>query len=392
MTMVHQPTRADLVARATALRPLLQVDLGAAERDRRMPKAVVDALTEAGFYRLMTPRHYGGYQTDVRTVVEVAEVLGGADGSAAWDVANSATTGWSVAALPERGRQEIFGAGPDTRVAGSSTPVAARRVEGGVRVGGRWGFSTGCDHADWLTLAAVVPAGGGGHDTGVMCFVPRDQVRIDDTWRTVGMRGTGSNTVVADDVFVPDHRIVALADLVDGRAPRAGDTAIDHLTFGPLATLTLIGPLLGMGSAAFAHVVANSAKPMHHTVFARRSDSVGVQCQIAEAALTLRTARLHTYDAVDELDRAAAGGDARDYDMRARIRAQCGYAAQQVLAAIKILVNVHGAGSFAEASPVQQIWRDANTAARHAGIHATVGLEVYGKALLSVDERISPVV
>jgi len=138
-------------------------------------------------------------------------------------------------------------------------------------------------------------------------------------------------------------------------------------------------------------IPANTA-PGHHTVFARQVDSVGVQLQIADAALKLRTARLHAYDAADEVDRTAAEGDSRNYSMRARIRAQCGYAAQQVLDAINTLVNVHGAASFAHTNPLQQIWRDANTGGRHAGVHAQVGYEVYGKSLLSVEERISPLV
>jgi alkylation response protein AidB-like acyl-CoA dehydrogenase len=119
---------------------------------------------------------------------------------------------------------------------------------------------------------------------------------------------------------------------------------------------------------------------------------VGVQTDIARAALILETARLHAAGAADELDTAASRGEQIDYAARGRLRAQYGYAAQQVLEAIHILLNVHGAGSFAEASPMQQYWRDANTAARHAGLNATVGYETYGKSLLGVEERIGGLV
>jgi len=109
---------------------------------------------------------------------------------------------------------------------------------------------------------------------------------------------------------------------------------------------------------------------------------------VAAAALKLETARLHTYRAVTEVDQAAAFGPL-DYAARAHIRAQAGYAAQQIVEAIGILLDAHGSSAFADASPLQRIWRDANTAARHAGLVPAVGLEVHGKSLLDIGERMS---
>ena len=133
-------------------------------------------------------------------------------------------------------------------------------------------------------------------------------------------------------------------------------------------------------------------KVMHDTFFVRQSESAGVQIQIAEAALGLRTAQLHAYDIAATLDDAGTEGQLVTYASRAEIRAQVGYLAQQVLHAISALVNVHGSGSFAESSRMQQYWRDANTAARHAALQPVVGYEVYGKSLLGIEERISPAV
>ena len=107
--------------------------------------------------------------------------------------------------------------------------------------------------------------------------------------------------------------------------------------------------------------------------------------------MKLRTARLHVYEIIDRLDAITTVGDV-DIDARSRMKAQAAYAAQKVIDAINDLVNIHGAGSFAESGRMQQIWRDANTAARHAGLNAAVGYEVYGKALLDVDERITAMI
>ena len=118
----------------------------------------------------------------------------------------------------------------------------------------------------------------------------------------------------------------------------------------------------------------------------------GVQIQVAEAQLKLRTARLHAYEVADALDAGEMVSDDAGYPLRAQARAQCGYAARQVLEAIQILINVHGSGSFADSSAMQQYWRDANVAARHAALNSYVGYEIYGKSLLGLPERNAPLV
>ncbi len=217
------------------------------------------------------------------------------------------------------------------------------------------------------------------------------ELSVEDTWHTAGMKGTASNTLVGQDVFVPEHRVLSVPAAAEGVSPRSHpDETLYSATFGPMLVLCLLGPLLGLGKAALDTVVrAAETKPLSFTVHGRQADSVGVQTQLAEAALMLETARLHTYDAVDEVDRAASAGHPLDYAARTHVRARAGYAAQQILGAIGTLLNAHGASAFADANPLQRIWRDANTAARHAGLVPAVGFEVYGKSLLSVNERVS---
>jgi len=192
---------------------------------------------------------------------------------------------------------------------------------------------------------------------------------------------------------VPEHLLIPVATLIDGTPSGVIDDPMRRLPFPAAATLALVGPLLGLGRAALELAINQAAsKGMHHTIFTRQRDSVGVQVQIAEAALKLQTARLHAHHIADELDRRAADGPEIGYDYRARVRAQCGYAVGQVLVAINVLLNVHGAAAFAETSPLHRYWRDANTAARHAGLNALVGYEILGKALLGVPEQISAMV
>jgi 3-hydroxy-9,10-secoandrosta-1,3,5(10)-triene-9,17-dione monooxygenase len=389
-----RPSHRGVVARARALQPLLGDHAAEGELLRRLPDPVSDALTEAGMFRLLTPTRFGGYDVDLHTLIKVSETLGERDGSASWLVSVGSVAAWMIGQLcSPRAQVEIFGRGPDVRAAGSSTPGSARRVDGGVRISGRWPYASGAYHAEWALLAAVVTAGSEQPVDAMFCVVPAKQLLLQKTWYTVGMRATGSDTWVADDVFVPDYRTIPMSTIADETPRVAGEESMFRLPFATVASLLLVGPLLGLGKAALQLVIDKApTKAMHDTFFVRQSESVGVQIQIAQAALGLRTAQLHAYDIAATLDAAATAGQLVTYPSRAEIRARIGYLAQQVLDAISVLVNVHGAGSFAESNRMQQYWRDANTAARHAGLQPVVGYEVYGKSLLGVEERISPAV
>jgi alkylation response protein AidB-like acyl-CoA dehydrogenase len=392
-TSIARSDRAELVARAVALQPLLREHAGQMDAERYLADEVNAALVDAGMFRLLTPKRLGGYEADLRTTVEVVSTLGEADGSVAWLVAVGTGASWLLGMVSSDAQDAVFGADPDARLAGAFTPGVARRVDSGLRMSGRWANASGAHHATWASIIATVTGDDGQVVDAVMGTVPVSELTLEDTWHTVGMRGTGSNTLVGEDVFVPWHMTMSIARLVSGTLAPPTTEALYRQPLSGLATLPLVAPILGMGRAALDLVVAKApGKPVAQTTYARQSDSVGVQIQIAEAAVKVKTAQLHIYDIADELDAAAVLGEQVTYDVRAQARARAGYAAQQVLEAIQILANVHGAGGFAESSRMQQYWRDANTAARHGGLNAVIGYEIYGKALLGVEERIGRMV
>ncbi|CAL9355582.1 Flavin-dependent monooxygenase, oxygenase subunit HsaA [Streptomyces sp. enrichment culture] len=356
-----------------------------------MSSEVVEAMAEAGVFRLLTPERFGGHQTDLRTLTAVSETLGQGDGSTAWVGMIIAVTNWLASLFPDQAQEDVFGADPDARVTGVAAPTGmGEPVEGGWRVTGRWSYNSGAPYATWAAVGALLKDEAGAVADQALVLIPAAELSIEDTWHTAGMRATASDTLTAEGVFVPAHRVLSVPAAAEGAYPRtADDGALFSSAFGPMLTLCLAGPILGMGKAALDMVIDQAgSKPLSFTIHGRQADSVGVQTQVAEAALQLETARLHLYAAADEVDRSAAEGPL-DYTARTRLRAQVGYAAQQVLAAINSLLNVHGASAFAEASPLQRIWRDANTAARHAGLVPAVGYEVYGKSLLGLGERVS---
>jgi alkylation response protein AidB-like acyl-CoA dehydrogenase len=181
---------------------------------------------------------------------------------------------------------------------------------------------------------------------------------------------------------VPDHRVVPLAATIDGVS-----------VFAPLLTLILAAPQLGLGRAALRLVrEAAAGKPVTGTGYHRQADSVAFQLQLAEAALKVDTAELHSHRAAADIDSALATGRPLDRLTRARVRADAGLAAQSVVDAIGLLLSAHGAASFASDHPLQRIWRDSNVAMRHAMALPAVNYEIYGKALLGVEPNISPMI
>lgn len=380
----------ELLADAVRLQPLLRESTLASEAMRKLPDEAINALTEAGFFRLLKPRRFGGVHAPQRTVLEIVETLGRANASAAWLVSIAATAAVVARHGSQQAQSEIFSV-PDSRIAGGLAPGNARRVDGGFSISGSWPYASGAPHADWASIGVAVPDQDDGGTENFLCFVPASEVRLRDTWHTAGMRGTASQTLLAEQVFVPEHRAIALDTLISGRM--SGNEPGYRMPLAPMAALLLVGPLLGLGQAA-ADLVLQTApsKSLSNTAFVHQSDSAGVQIQLAEAKLKLRTARLHAFEVAEALDEGEIVNGEAGYPLRAQARAQCGYAARQVLDAIQMLINVHGAGSFADFSAMQQYWRDANVGARHAALNAYVGYEIYGKSMLGVPERIAPLV
>jgi 3-hydroxy-9,10-secoandrosta-1,3,5(10)-triene-9,17-dione monooxygenase len=393
------PSCQELLARAEALQPLLCEHAAAGEADRRLSDSVVTRLSEAGLFRMLTPRRLGGCETRLRTVVAVTEALGVADGSAAWLVALSTAHAWMAGLFSERAQQDIFGADPDAviagriaRVAGGGDGARAELVDGGVRISGRFAYASGSHHAKWLLLGATAVEEVSQIADLLICLAPTSELHLEDTWHTVGLRGTGSNTWIAEDIFVPVHRLISTRAMSDGMVSACTDEPMYRLPVMAVATLTLLGPMLGLGDAALRLATDKAlTRPLSDTIYHPKSKSVGIQVQVAEAALMLQTARLHAFQIADELDYCAATGQTVDYQTRARMRAQSGHVARQVIEAINLLLNVHGAESFAQTSPMQRHWRDANIAARHAGLNTVVGFEIFGRALLGVEDEISAI-
>lgn len=384
------PEAEELVGRAAALVPLLAKHAPETEKLRRLPDAVVDALQTAGLLRITVPRRFGGYQVSLETKVRVAAELGRGCGSTSWTVSLINVCNWFTALFPERAQQDVWGNHPDAKVAGVFTPGGdVRRAEGGQVVSGEWAWASGSLHADWAVIGIpMLDEAGQPADAG-LALVPMTDLSIKDTWFTVGMRGTGSNTLVARDVFVPDYRVMSFTRAFQGEYPRenAGDAAY-RSAFMPYATAILVGPQLGLARAAFDLVLAKSPRRgIAYTVYERQTDAPAFRLAMAEAALRIDGAYLHAMSVIRDIDTRAAGGPYPDYLARAHARAGISYAIKEAREAIRILVSAHGASSFAEVNDLQRIWRDSEVASRHAIASPETNADLYGSALVGLPEH-----
>ena len=371
------------------LRPMLDANGAQGEQNRRVLQESVDALEAIGAFRVTQPKKYGGYQGLSQDHVDVARAVGRGDGGTGWITALINMAGWLTALLPEQAQEDVWGEDPNTKVTVVlATNGKTRRVPGGYMVSGEWGYASGSWHAEWSFLGAELVDEDGNFDDAAQLLIPKSDLQYRDTWYVAGMRSSGSNTWVADDIFVPDHRVLRGSPALLGEYPGTNEDtpAVYKAGWIPWLNVILAGAQLGIGRAVLDKVIAGSNKPIAYTSIAHKSDSVAFQLDIAKAALTLDSADLMVARACREIDEPAAAGVYPDYLTRARNRAYVGWAAETVSKAIEMLLTAHGSGGFAEVNSIQRFWRDQAVAARHAFILPALGYELYGKALLGRED------
>lgn len=334
------------------------------DRERRLCRESVVALAEAGFARHFVPSQWGGGAGGFTTLVEAAAAVGEACAATAWCAVLFAAHGRIAAYLPEPAQREIWGQCPDTLIAASVMPPAGQAtvVAGGWLLRGEWGRASGIDFADWVLVSCPVS------DGAVRLFaVPAEDCLVKDTWHTIGMRGTGSNSLTLDDVFVPAHRTVALADLLNTRRPaRARCHTIPYTS---VAALMFASPLVGVARGAVADWISTGTARLASDPDARQALARS-SAEALAAGLLLREAA----------HRADQGGI--DVTTVAENRRDAAVTAQLCVSAVDRLFSARGSQGLAEDDPVQRRWRDIHAAASHATLRLTTAADAYAESLV----------
>ena len=208
---------------AVELRAVVAQRARQTEQDRRVSADVTQLLKEAGLYRVVQPRRFGGYELSLEALRRLAFEIGRGCTSTGWCYGLSAAASWVLAMFPEQAQQDVWGNSPDALLASCIAPTGkAVPVDGGYRLKGRWSFGSNSDNAQWLSLGAMVEQPEGVPPRPIFLLVPQGDYQIIDTWHTVGLAGTGSKDIAIDvEVFVPAHRTVAFSDVLEQEAPGA---------------------------------------------------------------------------------------------------------------------------------------------------------------------------
>jgi 3-hydroxy-9,10-secoandrosta-1,3,5(10)-triene-9,17-dione monooxygenase len=376
----------EAVARAKKLAPRVRALASEAETQRRIPEALVQEFTEAGLVRLLTPRRFGGHELGLDAFIDVVLELSKADGSAGWCFSFFNIHSWLLAMLPEAAQQEVWSADPDARIANVNIPGGqAVPTEGGYRLSGTWPWASGIHHCGWALLAGIVPpsaANEAGPPDVRLFLVSKADFQVKETWFVTGQRGTGSNHVVIEKAFVPEHRIVSLGAVREGQAPgsKVHPAPLYQLPFLPPMASSLVAPILGASLGAYE--TWRDVNRSRSTMFSREQVATlsHQQIRMAEVAAELDAAQLLLRRALDIL----RPGGPLTLQQRVLIRRDYAYAANLCVRAVERLYAASGASANYESNPLQRYWRDVHAMASHAGINFDAAGENFGRLELGL--------
>ncbi|MGP3948827.1 hypothetical protein [Streptomyces sp. 7N604] len=380
--------RLELVERVHSIGPVLADGVAEGDRERRLPDSTVRAIDGSQVGMVWTARAYGGLEADVRTLSEVTKALSHYCPSTSWVVNNINGSNLLASRFPGVAQKEVFGNNPGAKLASIFVAAGdAVRTAGGYLLTGKWPYASGILHDDWAILSAKETDTEGETVRLVSVLVPTTDLTVEDTWFTVGMRATGSHTAVAQEVLVPEHRVIPV-EVQLGRQ-NTTDVTLPPLFRSPaVAAMAVIcaSVVIGIGQAARAFVVDQApGRGIAPTIYRSRPDSRTFVSSLGKTALTIDAAEMHVNRSAEVIDEAASAAVALPESELRRIRGDVGQAVNLVTIALDELMWAHGAAAFAESNPLQQYWRDANTAARHAMLNVHVGHELYGGAFFGLD-------
>ncbi|MEE9278475.1 MAG: acyl-CoA dehydrogenase family protein, partial [Dehalococcoidia bacterium] len=380
-------THDEIMARVDALTPLLKDNAQRTEEDRVVAPVVIDAMRDAGLFRLFVPRRFGGYELGFRTAVEAVSTISQTCSGSGWVLMVFTGHDWLMGMFPEQGQADVYRDGPDALLAGGlASQGFAEPVDGGWRVSGRWQFGSGCDYATWCIAGALVTTSDPDRPKHVHVVVPRSDFTIDDTWYTLGLRGSGSKDVLLKDVFVPARRSIATGALFRGEGDAALHQDINLYRLPVTAGLAIqaAAVVLGITRSALDLFVEQTKTATHKYTGESKAEKVGIQMRIAEAAAEIRSAGLLIDDVLTEFEQLVATGANPDLDFRVRTKWETVYAIQICRRALDRLYAAAGARAIFDTSPLQQAFRDINTAAHHATVDFDGAAEIYGRVALGL--------
>ncbi|MBU6269506.1 MAG: flavin-dependent monooxygenase [Sphingomonadales bacterium] len=364
------PTPEALIARARAMIPTLRSRAARCVAERDVPAESIAEFREAGFFRILQPRRWGGYEMHPNVFFEVQKALAEGCMSTGWMFGVVGCHPYELALFHDRAQQEVWGEDGAVLASSSYQPVGkVTHVEGGYRLSGRWGFSTGSVHCDWVVLGAMVPPKREGDAPDMRAFLlPRHDYTIDrDAWHVFGLQGTGSHDIIVDDVFVPDYRTHRAIDgfLCTNPGQQENDAPLFTLPWAQVFVRSVSTAAFGGARAALnaaieimqSRVSTNTGKaakadPFLHAAIAR------AHAQILEMETTLRLT-------FDELMGHAERGTPIPIEKRALFAYNSSTVVRRLADMADDMMQLLGGRAIYMSSPIIQPWLDLNAGRAH---------------------------
>ncbi len=364
------------------LLPTIRERADEAERLRVVPEASVKELEETGFFKLLQPKRFDGFESDPIDFYTAVRDIASACGSTGWVSSVVGVHPWQVALFADEAQQAVWGSDTSTRLSSSYAPTGkAVQAEGGFQLSGKWSFSSGCDHCQWVLLGGLVFDG----DNQVVDFrtfmVPRKDYQIIDVWDMVGLSGTGSNDIVVDDVFIPEAFTLSMGDTgrCFGPGQEQNTSELYKLPFHSIFTNTITTPIIGMAMGAYAeHVEMQQKRTRAAYIGEKASLDPFAAVRIARASSEIDAAWALLVNNIREEQDFVSKGEKIPLSTRLKVRRDQVLGSQRALDAIDSLFEASGGRALANGTYLQRAWRDAHAGRVHAANDPERALQMYG--------------
>ncbi|MEV0354898.1 3-hydroxy-9,10-secoandrosta-1,3,5(10)-triene-9,17-dione monooxygenase oxygenase subunit [Nocardia sp. NPDC050697] len=358
-----------------------------ADQQRRVPAETIAELRETGFFRLLQPKRYGGYEQSPAALYETVRAIAAACPSTGWVASVVGVHPWQISLFDERAQDDVWKDTPDALVSSSYAPTGKLvEADGGYRLSGRWSFSSGSDHCQWVLLGTLCFREGQAPEY-LTALVPRGDYRVEDVWNVVGLSGTGSNDIVIEDAFVPAHRAFSSLEQDRLRGPgQAVNTApMYKLPFGMVFSYTITSAIVGAAQGAYtAHVERMKERVRMSYGGQKVAEDAFAHVRVARAAGEIDAAVLTMDHNVAEQLRYVDAGEEIPEPLRLRARRDQVLGTERAVHAVEILFENSGGHSIARGNAIERHWRDVHAGTVHVINDVERALAMFGRGEFGV--------